>query len=1296
MLLLTRHSHPAFRIVRFVCCCLLSALTFVLFWPTGSQARREIPRTQITNASATRDVEEQVFVVYRNERGEFKCREATGAERERIINRRTGGPTRLIYAGASRGKIKSGLRDSATNPTANPELLPSAGLRIVLHGTTQLEQNQQAKNAFIVAANRWEAVITNPITVVIDVDFGSTFFGQPYPDPNILGQTGSSSTTGPYSDLRQRLINGASNGTESQLYNALPPSSVPIDVDGVSTSATNARVTFPNARALGIVPDITNPDSLKLGEADAGIGFNSAFQFDFNPDDGVGNNLIDFDSVATHEIGHALGFVSNSGRGVSVITVWDLFRFRPSAASLATFATAPRVMSIGGSQVFFNNRPSTFATFELALSTGGPSPGPGTGDGRQSSHWQDDDLTSGLAYIGIMDPTLDDGLRRTLSENDLAALDLFGYSIGGPAIVRPPNDDFANAIVLPATETGSTTGSSVNATRQVGEPRHVGFLGDKSIWYFWQSPVNGQATFDTIGSNFDTTLAIYTGSAIDLLLNVAQNDDIVSGQNRASRVQFNVTAGTTYRIAVDGWNGENGNVSLNWTASGSAPTPTPTPTPSPSPTPTPPADLAIQSFVASPNPVSTSQNVNFAVVARNLGPGASINSSLTVILPFGVSFVSCVPACFTPGQQDGGAARLNFATIAPNTTLSFLVTGRVNAANGSNLTAIASVHSLDTFDPNSANDTAGASFRVIDLVPFSAATKISVNAQGAHVLVLRGGTVWAWGHNLYGQLGDGTTTLSRNFPAQVDDLMSVTDIAAGSSYSMALKSDGTVWTWGTNERGQLGIGSTTPALSSRPMKVVGLSSVVDIEAGTIHAVALKSDGTVWTWGWNPSGDLGIGTRDFDAHPTPVQVPGLSNIVRIFAGDSVTYALKADGTVWGWGFAFIGKLGDGTTGQVISSPIELPALKNAFEFGSSPGATLAMRPDGTILSYGNNFTGRLGRGILDNITLPIPTQIPDLLAKKVSGGDTHFLVTEPGGTIKAFGGNDSGQLGLGSADTGPHPTPVLVPNVANVFATGASRTGSFALIGDAATGGTIRAWGGNFLGVLGTGTDFPSFNPAVIGENLTVARPIFSVPEGTTVGTQVFIACGTPGAMIHYTTNGSDPTESDPVIASGAPVLVDHSLTLKARAFRSGFNTSEVKSAAYTVVAPPPLQLLLDDSGPALDQAVALDSLLFFRDPFPVVNLNNLLNQGSDRNTRVMVVVTNLQLAPGEPANSVIVNLIDGNNQTFDVAAEDVRAFANGQFVQIIFRLPNNLAVGTCMIRIKAQARTSNAGSIRIR
>jgi beta-glucanase (GH16 family) len=130
--------------------------------------------------------------------------------------------------------------------------------------------------------------------------------------------------------------------------------------------------------------------------------------------------------------------------------------------------------------------------------------------------------------------------------------------------------------------------------------------------------------------------------------------------------------------------------------------------------------------------------------------------------------------------------------------------------------------------------------------------------------------------------------------------------------------------------------------------------------------------------------------------------------------------------------------------------------------------------------------------------------------------------------------------------------------------------------------------------------------------------------------------------------------------------------------------------------PSPLQLILEQSGPDINPAAALDTQLFFRDPFPIVNPANFLNQGFDRNTRVTVFVTNLQLAQGETASAVTINLIDSNNQSSDIPAEDVRPVQNVPFAQVIFRLPNSLPSGACSISVSAHSQISNSGKIRIR
>ena len=169
-----------------------------------------------------------------------------------------------------------------------------------------------------------------------------------------------------------------------------------------------------------------------------------------------------------------------------------------------------------------------------------------------------------------------------------------------------------------------------------------------------------------------------------------------------------------------------------------------------------------------------------------------------------------------------------------------------------------------------------------------------------------------------------------------------------------------------------------------------------------------------------------------------------------------------------------------------------------------------------------------------------------------------------------------------------------------------------------------------------------------------------------------IGGGFPGAF------GGGPNSST---LSGGTMLVDY-----VRVYYSSTPTP----------TPSPLQLILEQSGPDPNQAAAMDTQLFFRDPFPIVNPLNLLNQGFDRNTRVTVFVTNLVLAQGENASSVTINIIDANHQSYDLAAEDVRTVSNLTFAQIVFRLPNNLAAGACTLRVSARGQVSNPGVIRIK
>lgn len=327
-------------------------------------------------------------------------------------------------------KLYDDTNSGAVLHPISPLKANAGGLNIILMGTSQLESFPAAKAGFIRAAANWQAIIQSPITIVINVDFGSRRFGQSYP-PGVIGSTNSQDigANDIYSDVRDGLVSSATSATQSTLYSALPTGTIPTDIGNSGT------MNFPSSvfRALGLIDPVANPsaEQSQLG-APPSIGFNSGFNFDFNPDDGITSGSIDFDATATHEIGHALGFTSNEGLKELASsfpvapTVWDLFRFRPGT-SPSSFSTAQRVLSSGGTQVFYDMKG------EINMSTGRPD-GSG-GDRQQGSHWKSSNFAS---RIGIMAPTLADGERAVINDNDIRAIASFGYSMMAINDTVPP------------------------------------------------------------------------------------------------------------------------------------------------------------------------------------------------------------------------------------------------------------------------------------------------------------------------------------------------------------------------------------------------------------------------------------------------------------------------------------------------------------------------------------------------------------------------------------------------------------------------------------------------------------------------------------------------------------------------------------------------------------------------------------------------------------------------------------------------------------------------------------------
>jgi alpha-tubulin suppressor-like RCC1 family protein len=362
------------------------------------------------------------------------------------------------------------------------------------------------------------------------------------------------------------------------------------------------------------------------------------------------------------------------------------------------------------------------------------------------------------------------------------------------------------------------------------------------------------------------------------------------------------------------------------------------------------------------------------------------------------------------------------------------------------------------------------------LIPFPSSLlpkAISISGGNAFsVAVTQDGNVWAWGDNTSGQLGYGFVD-NRSTPQSVSALANVVAISAGSDHSVALKNDGTVWTWGLNSDGQLGNGTQTP--SSTPLVVNGLAGVVGISAYYYHTAAVKSDGTVWAWGNNIVGQLGNGTTINSNYP--VQVTGLANAVAVGAGDYHTIALTSDGHVWSWGYNTYGQLGNGTTANQ-SSPGLVSGLSNVIAISAGGNHNLAIKSDGTVWAWGRNTYGQLGDGNTNNATLPVQvTGLANVAA--VSAGEILSMALKQDGTVWNWGDNTFGELGDGTVTS--RFIPQQVPSLANVSGIAAGKIGSratflsFALRRD----GTMLAWGFNDTGQMGDGTYAQRLTPVVV-------------------------------------------------------------------------------------------------------------------------------------------------------------------------------------------------------------------------
>jgi alpha-tubulin suppressor-like RCC1 family protein len=316
--------------------------------------------------------------------------------------------------------------------------------------------------------------------------------------------------------------------------------------------------------------------------------------------------------------------------------------------------------------------------------------------------------------------------------------------------------------------------------------------------------------------------------------------------------------------------------------------------------------------------------------------------------------------------------------------------------------------------------------------------------------IKRDGTVWAWGVNDNGELGNGKWVGSP-VPVQVIGLSNIVAVSGSADvpgFALALDSSGIVWSWGSGANGQLGRDDGLYEDENSAAPVLGLSNIVAIAAGGSHSIALKSDGTVWTWGYNYYGELGDGTTGERDYPMPV--PSLTNAIAIAAGSYHSGALCADSTVWAWGDNSDGQLGHGAVGNQVS-PVLVGGLTNVVALSCGDYHSEALLSNGTVMAWGEGDFGELGNGHETNSSIPVAVSISNIVAIAAGGFDS--LALDVNGV--AWGWGDGYDYEMGNGDNNDqYDSPICLSNVSNLVAIA---SGEYSSVG-VSTDGRIYQWG----------------------------------------------------------------------------------------------------------------------------------------------------------------------------------------------------------------------------------------------
>ena len=300
----------------------------------------------------------------------------------------------------------------------------------------------------------------------------------------------------------------------------------------------------------------------------------------------------------------------------------------------------------------------------------------------------------------------------------------------------------------------------------------------------------------------------------------------------------------------------------------------------------------------------------------------------------------------------------------------------------------------------------------------------SIAGGGYHTVALKtDGTLWIWGRNATGQLGINNTT-NRSTP--VTTLLGGTNwksIAAGLSHTIALKTDGTLWTWGINAYGQLGVNNTITR-STPVTTLLGGTNWKSISSGFKHTVAIKTDGTLWSWGQNSYGQLGVNDRTHRSTPVTTLLGG-TNWKSVASGGYYTVSLKIDGTLWSWGRNEFGQIGVNDTTSRSTPVTTLLGGTNWKSIACVNTHTVALKTDGTLWSWGRNSYGQLGINDTTNRLTPVTTLLGGTNWKSIVSGSSHTVALKTDGTLWSWGRNANGQLGINNTTNRSTPVTTLL-------------------------------------------------------------------------------------------------------------------------------------------------------------------------------------------------------------------------------------------------------------------------------